>query len=116
MMLEKRSPTNGTLVRLENWAAISSPTSLDRAYELSGRGSIVSSIGANRGGLSNGSPRTVSLEAHTTRSTDAATAAAKTLKVETVLIRNVSASDLIPGAGIAARWTTTSAPVMSSCV
>ena len=79
MMLEIRSPRNGIPLRRESWAAISSPRSLERAYEVSGRGSIVSSTGANSGGVSKGRPSTVSLEAHTTRSALVATAAAKTL-------------------------------------
>ena len=40
---------------------------------------MVSSIGANWGGVSNGSPRTVSLDAQTTRSSPFASAAANTL-------------------------------------
>ena len=79
MMFEIRRPTKGTPDRRANWPASVSPASFDRAYEVSGRGSIVSSIGANSGGVSNGRPRTVSLDAQTTRRTPAATAAAKTL-------------------------------------
>ena len=71
---------------------------------------IVSSIGAKSGGRSNGRPSTVSLEAQTTRLTFAAVAAWKTFQVETVLIRKVSATGRSPGAGIAAKWTTASAP------
>ncbi len=79
MMFEIRKPTNGTPDRRANWPARVSPASFDSAYEVSGRGSIVSSTGANSGGVSNGSPRTVSLDAQTTRPAPAATAAANTL-------------------------------------
>jgi hypothetical protein len=115
MMFEIRSPTNGMPVLRLNCAAIASPTSFDRAYDDSGRGSTVSSIGANSGGVSNGSPRTVSLDAQTTRPRPFASAAAKTLYVARALMRNVSAGGRISGAGIAARWTTASAPASASC-
>ena len=79
MMFEMRRPRNGIPVRRLNWTAIDSPTTLDSEYEVSGRTSIVSSIGAKRGGVSNGRPRTVSLDAQTTRPTWFSSAAAKTL-------------------------------------
>ncbi len=79
MMFEIRRPTKPMPLRRANWAAIVSPTSFESEYDDSGRGSMVSSIGANAGGVSNGRPRTVSLEAHTTRRIYGATAAAKTL-------------------------------------
>ena len=67
MMFEIRSPTNPIPLCRANWAAIVSPASLASEYADSGRGSMVSSIGAKSGGRSNGSPRTVSLDAQTTR-------------------------------------------------
>ena len=79
MMFEMRRPTNPIPLRRANWAAIVSPTSFDSAYDDSGRGSIVSSIGAKAGGVSNGRPSTVSLDAHTTRRRRWVTAAANTL-------------------------------------
>ena len=79
MMFEIRSPTNPIPVRRANCVAIVSPTSFDSEYDDSGRGSIVSSIGANCGGVSNGRPSTVSLEAQTTRLRRCISAAAKTL-------------------------------------
>ena len=81
-----------------------------------GPGSMVSSIGANAGGSSNGRPSTVSLDAHTTRRTLCATAAWKTFQVETALIRKVSPSGRSPGRGIAAKWTIASAPARASRV
>ena len=60
-------------------------------------------MGANAGGSSNGSPSTVSLDAHTTRPTLRSTAAAKTLYVDMALLRNVSPAGRMSGAGIAAR-------------
>ena len=56
MMFEIRSPTKGTPVCRANWSAIASPTSFDSAYDVSGRGGCVSSIGAKAGGSSNGRP------------------------------------------------------------
>src|SRR5436305_6540221 len=100
MMFEILSPTNGIPDRRLSCAASVSPTSFDSAYDDSGRGVIDSSIGAKSGGRSNGRPRTVSLEAQTTRPTPARTAAWKTFHVETVLMRNVSPSGRRPGAGI----------------
>ena len=79
MMFEIRRPTIGIPVRRLNCVASVSPVSFERAYEVSGRGSMVSSIGANWGGVSNGSPRTVSLDAQTTRFSPFASAAANTL-------------------------------------
>src|SRR4051794_38770832 len=114
MMFEIRSPTNGTRKRRFSCTASVSPTSFERAYEDSGRGVIDSSIGAKSGGRSNGRPRTVSLDAQTTRPTPARTAAWKTFQVESVLIRNVSPSGRSPGAGIAAKWTMASAPATTS--
>ena len=65
MMFEIRRPTNGIPDWRANWSASVSPTSFESAYEVSGRGGWLSSIGANAGGSSNGSPRTVSLDAQT---------------------------------------------------
>ena len=79
MMFEIRMPTKPIAAAPRELVAIVSPTSFDSEYEDSGRGSMVSSIGANAGGTSNGRPRTVSLEAHTTRFIRWATAAWKTL-------------------------------------
>ena len=79
MMFEIRRPTKPMPVRRANCPAIVSPTSFESEYELSGRGSMVSSIGAKSGGRSNGRPSTVSLEAQTTRRIRCASAAAKTL-------------------------------------
>ncbi len=79
MMFEIRRPTKPMPLRRANWAAIVSPTSFDREYDDSGRGLIVSSIGAKSGGRSKGRPRTVSDEAHTTRLSRWRAAAAKTL-------------------------------------
>jgi hypothetical protein len=97
-----------------SWTAIASPTTLDSAYDDSGRTSIVSSMGANSGGVSNGRPSTVSEDAQTTRARPFASAAANTLYVDRALIRNVSAGGRSSGAGIAARWTTASAPARAS--
>src|ERR687889_752274 len=102
MMFEIRSPTNGMSLWRFSCAASVSPTSFDSAYDDSGRGVIVSSIGAKSGGRSNGRPRTVSLDAQTTRPTPALTAAWKTFHVDTVLIRKVSPIGRSPDAGIAA--------------
>src|SRR4051812_18696910 len=104
MMFEIRRPTNRTALCRFSWAASVSPTSFERAYDDSGRGVIDSSIGAKSGGRSNGRPRTVSLDAQTTRPTWAETAAWNTFQVETALIRNVSPAGRSPGAGIAAKW------------
>src|SRR5690349_15241029 len=101
MMFEIRRPTKGIPVWRLTWAASVSPTSFESAYELSGRGVIVSSIGAKSGGRSKGSPSTVSLDAQTTRRSDADAAAWKTFHVESALIRNVSPAGRISGAGIA---------------
>src|SRR4051794_23505637 len=99
MMFEIRSPTIGIPVRRANCPAISSPVSFESAYDDSGLGSIVSSIGANAGGVSNGNPRTVSDDAQTTRSSPCASAAAKMLYVDSALIRNVSAGGRVSGGG-----------------
>src|SRR3954470_10585795 len=114
MMFEIRRPTNGTPLWRLSCAASVSPTSLDRAYDDSGRGVIDSSIGAKSGGRSNGRPSTVSLDAQTTRPTPADEAAWNTFHVEIVLMRKVSPSGRRPGAGIAAKWTTASAPATTS--
>ena len=108
MMFEIRRPTNGIPVRRANWAAMVSPTSFDSAYDVSGRGSIVSSMGANAGGVSNGNPSTVSDDAHTTRRMRWSSAAANTWYVESALTRNVSPAGRRSDAGMAARWTTAS--------
>ena len=64
---------------------------LGEAYDDSGR-TTDSSTGANGGGVAgaNGRPRTVSLEAQTTRPTPRSAAAAKTLYVDRAFVRNVS--------------------------
>src|SRR6476661_5345013 len=102
MMFEIRSPTNGIPDRRANCSAIVSPTSFDSAYDDSGR-TTDSSTGANGGGVAgaNGRPRTVSLEAQTTRPTPRSAAAAKTLYVDRAFVRNVSPSGRSSGAGIA---------------
>ncbi|OKI74159.1 hypothetical protein A6A27_18815 [Micromonospora sp. CB01531] len=65
--------------------------------------------------MSNGSPSTVSLDAHTTRLIPAARAAAKTLYVAAELFAKVAALGSSPGAGTAARCTTASTlPACSS--
>jgi hypothetical protein len=56
----------------------------------------------------------VSLDAHTTRSSLRAAAAWKTLKFMVMLLLNVTAGVLRPGAGMLARWTTASAPAWLS--
>ena len=70
------------------------------------------SAGSSR---SNGSPSVVSLEAQTTRRSPRSGAASKTLYVLVVFIAEGRARPCCsPGAGIAARWTTTSAPLSAS--
>src|SRR3954470_24656339 len=67
MTLENRRPTS--LVEGSQRAkcrAISSSTALPSEYVLSGRTGYSSSTGAYGGGVSNGRPSTVSLDAHTT--------------------------------------------------
>src|SRR5919106_355494 len=90
--------------------AISSSRLLTSEYVLSGRTGYSSSTGMYGGGTSNGSPSTVSLEAHTTLRTPAVRAAANTLYVAVMLFENVAAFVVRPGAGIAARCTTASTP------
>ncbi len=114
MMFEIRSPRKVVAVERANCSAMVSPTSFESAYEDSGRAGCSSSMGANAGGVSNGKPSTVSLEAHTTRPTPRSVAAEKTLYVEIALFRNVSPGGCRPDDGIAARWTTTSAPATTS--
>ena len=94
----------------QNCRAISSPTVLDSEYADSGRGGYSSSTGAYGGGVSNGRPSTVSLDAHTTLRTPKWRAAENTLYVLMVLLRNSSAPGCMPGAGTAPRWTTASMP------
>ncbi len=90
--------------------AISSSRALFSEYVDSGRGAYSSSTGAYGGGVSNGSPSTVSLDAQTTRLMPAARAAANTLYVAAELFAKVVAFDISPGAGTAARCTTASMP------
>src|ERR671931_720479 len=110
MTLEKRRPTNGIPLQRWNWRAISSPRTLESAYEDSGRSSCCSSIGAYSGGWSNGSPSVVSLDAHTTRPRPSCAAAANTVCVLVMFVRNTRSGVACTGEGIAARWTTASIP------
>lgn len=67
MTFDSRSPmilSSGS--HRQNCSAIVSPTSLDSEYAVSGRPGYSSSTGTYGGGVSNGSPSTVSLDAHTT--------------------------------------------------
>src|ERR1700712_2512688 len=111
MTFENRSPimvSDGS--RRQNCSAISSSNVLASEYEDCGRGWYSSSTGRYGGGLSGpiGSPRTVSLEAQTTRLIPAAFAAAKTWLVLVMLFSKVAALVTRPGAGMAARCTTAS--------
>src|SRR6185295_10576902 len=109
-MLEKRSATNGMPDQADRCSASVSAATLDSAYVVVGYGKWSSSIGAYRGGTSNGRPSVVSLEAQTTRSSPRWAAAWKTLKFIAVLRLNVSAGVNISGAGMLARWITASVP------
>ena len=77
---------------------------------LSGRTAYSSSTGTYGGGVSNGRPRTVSLDAQTTFLMPARRAALNTWWVATTLLANVAPLGRRPGAGIAARCTTASTP------
>src|SRR6478609_2337839 len=115
MTLENLSPSIFSCgSHRQNCRAISSSSVFTREYVDSGRGAYSSSIGAYGGGVSNGSPRTVSLDAQTTFLTPADRAAAKTLYVEGAFLAKVAALLRRPGAGIAARWTTACAGPCSS--
>ena len=111
MTLENRSPVNDNSgSQRENCAAISSSKVLASEYDELGRGWYSSSTGRYGGGESgpNGSPSTVSLDAQTTVLIFAALAAANTWYVLVMLLSNVAALVVRPGAGIAARCTTAS--------
>src|SRR3954447_24284119 len=115
MTLENRRPSILSCgSHRQNCRAISSSRVLTKEYVDSGRGAYSSSMGAYGGGVSNGNPSTVSLEAQTTFLMPAARTAANTLYVEGALLAKVAALLCIPGAGIAARWTTASAGPCSS--
>src|SRR5215210_8442583 len=81
---------------------------LTSEYVDSGRGGYPSSTGMYGGGVSNGSPSTVSLEAQTMLVTAARRAALKTFQVQPMLFMKVRWSATLPGAGTAARCTTAS--------
>jgi hypothetical protein len=71
----------------------------------SGRGGYSSSTGMYGGGVSNGNPSTVSLEAHTMLVIPARRAALRTFQVHPMLFMKVRWSGTLPGAGTAARCT-----------
>src|SRR3954453_3491124 len=107
MTLEKRRPIifrSG--FQRQNSAAMVSSRCLTREYVDSGRAGYSSSTGMYGGGVSNGRPTTVSLDAQPTLVMPAARAAANTLYVVVALFANVAALAARPGAGMAARCTT----------
>ena len=112
MTLEKRRPMIFIEESQRQYSrAISSPRCFDNEYTVSGRPSYSSSTGMYGGGLSNGRPKTVSLEAQTTLRIPRRRAASKTLNVLIMLSWNRRPFGNRPGAGIAARWTTASTPL-----
>src|SRR6476620_6357158 len=103
MTLENRRPiifSSGS--HRHSCSARASSSVLVSEYVLSGRGGYCSSTGMYGGGVSNGSPSTVSLDAHTMFFTPARRAADTTLNELFMLLAKVAWSPTTPGAGIAA--------------
>ena len=110
MTFENRSAvTDSSGCHRQSSTAMVSSRCLPREYTDSGRPGYSSSTGTYGGGVSNGSPSTVSLDAMTTFEMPSRVAACSTLNVVSMLLRNVATSLCRPGAGIAARCTTASA-------
>ena len=110
MTFEKRSAViDSRGCHRHSSAAMVSSRCLPSEYTDSGRAAYSSSTGTYGGGVSKGSPSTVSLEAMTTLSMPSRVAACRTLNVVSMLLRKVATSACRPGAGIAARCTTASA-------
>src|SRR6266849_11013933 len=106
MTLENRKPMIFiSASHRQNCFAISSPINFDSEYAVSGRPAYSSSTGAYGGGVSNGNPSTVSLDAQTMFLMPNRQAAANTLYVLSVLFWKTTASVKRCGAGIAARCT-----------
>src|SRR5690242_6578844 len=102
MTFEKRSPnifSPGS--QRHSCAAIVSSMVFTSEYVDSGRGGYSSSTGTYGGGVSNGNPSTVSLEAQTMLRTPARRAALITFQVEFRLFANVLWFGTRPGAGTA---------------
>src|SRR6266481_4115068 len=99
MTFENRSPvifSSGS--QRHSCPASCSSRNFTTEYVDSGRPGYSSSTGTYGGGVSNGSPSTVSLEAHTMFVIPACRAAVKTLYVVIMLLLNVALLVVRPGA------------------